>query len=231
MATLRAEHVTMREELERYMRRCDFPRFHMDSHFADPERTLRDHRRTNVSNTWSTIWLRVWGRETEVAQRHFPRTLALVRASPLSTAMLSLLEPQRGVWWHRGFFNGVLRYHVSLLIPPVPPGDPRPRLLVHAQLSHAPDAQPLELEWSDGSDLLFDDTYNHSVSNPTSLPRVVLFSDVVRQDCPAPLGRWLTFLVHTAAQHWPIVNDLFRGAEAASATCVPAAMDGHGSAA
>ena len=42
----------------------------------------------------------------------------------------------------------------------------------------------LEFQWSNGSDLLFDDTFPHEVVNErTSGRRVVLFVDVVRQDC------------------------------------------------
>merc|ERR1712048_944519 len=42
----------------------------------------------------------------------------------------------------------------------------------------------------------FDDTFNHTVRNPTHRRRVVLFADVVRHDCPWLLTRVLTLLAH-----------------------------------
>ena len=148
MVVLRAHHVTMREELARFVEVCgQVPRFHMSLQFSKPRETELEHHRSNMSSTWSTVWLKIWGRETAVARRHFPRTLEALRASPLSTAMLSLLEPYRGVNWHTGYFNGVLRYHVAVSIPRVPPGEAHPRLLIHEALDHAPDARPRELGW------------------------------------------------------------------------------------
>ena len=78
---------------------------------------MNEYNRHNFSEVWGALWLKIWGHETRVARCYFPRTLALLRETPLSTAMISLLEPYRGVKWHKGFINIILRYHVGIRIP------------------------------------------------------------------------------------------------------------------
>ena len=61
--------------------------------------------------------------------RFFPRTMALVRQTPLCTAMLSVVPAGKVIKPHTGDFKGILRYHLGLHIPPRPPDAGRLRTL------------------------------------------------------------------------------------------------------
>lgn len=201
-AAMRNASTAMRDELEVYVSRHPIPLFHAAHHYNDLELNEEIFSVSNNTHVWGALWLRVWGYDTQLARTHFPRTLAAVRRSPLSTAMLSVLEPRRGVDWHYGYFNGILRYHVGVVIPADSPDGVGPRLMIDEDFQHSRSqvktinsditSHPTEFGWAEGDDLLFDDTFGHAVKNPTDIRRVVLFSDVVRNDC----GPLLTAILH-----------------------------------
>jgi len=120
MRELRGQYIVMQEEYEDFLQRGHkFPYFHEYKHYTDPgdDDYSKERTRSNISSVWNAIWLKAWGKETEMGRRFFPRTMAAIRKTPLSTAMLSLLQPRHGVRWHEGYFNGILRYHVGIQIP------------------------------------------------------------------------------------------------------------------
>jgi len=84
----------------------------------------------------------------------------------MKTAFFSILSPDKHIPAHKGPFNGVLRYHLELIIP-----EPKEkcRIRVHDQFN----------EWDEGKSLIFDDTYEHEVCNDTDGFRVVLFVDFI----------------------------------------------------
>ena len=109
-----------------------------------------------------------YGRESEENCRRCPETTRVLRKIPgMKTAFFSILSPGKHIPSHKGPYNGVLRYHLGLIIP-----EPKEkcRIRVHNEIRH----------WSEGDSLIFDDTYNHEVWNDTSGHRVVLFVDFVR---------------------------------------------------
>jgi len=85
----------------------------------------------------------------------------------MKTAFFSILSPDKHIPAHKGPFNGVLRYHLGLIVP-----EPKEkcRIRVHDQMK----------TWDEGQSLIFDDTYEHEVWNETAGFRVVLFVDFVR---------------------------------------------------
>ncbi len=83
------------------------------------------------------------------------------------TAFFSILAPGKHIPAHRGAYNGVLRFHLGLIVPG-PAGACRIR--VADQIC----------TWREGESLIFDDSFNHEVWNDTDGWRVVLFVDVAR---------------------------------------------------
>jgi aspartyl/asparaginyl beta-hydroxylase (cupin superfamily) len=110
-----------------------------------------------------------------------PKTTALLKEIPeITTAMFSILSPRKHIPPHRGFYKGVWRYHLGLIIPQN--GD---CFIVNGGQQY---------HWKPGEDVLFDDTFNHQVWNKSDELRVVLFCDVYRNDLPGifkPLNRWV----------------------------------------
>jgi len=115
---------------------------------------------------WKALFLRVFNNDTQMME-FFPKTKALLATCPCTTAYFSLLEPGTHIPEHRGVYKGVLRYHLSLVVP----DDWQNCFIV---------VDGKKLHWREGDDLMFDDMYLHHVENNTNQKRVVLFLDIKR---------------------------------------------------
>lgn len=93
--------------------------------------------------------------------------------------MFSIFEPGKHLPPHRGFYNGVLRFHLGLIVP-----EPRDRIAIRVgnRICH----------WEEGRALIFDNSHEHEAWNRTDKTRVVLFVDFVRPlHFPANLLNWV----------------------------------------
>ncbi|WP_323757747.1 aspartyl/asparaginyl beta-hydroxylase domain-containing protein [Roseivirga sp.] len=110
-----------------------------------------------------------------------PKTAALLKQIPgITTAMFSIIGPRKHIPPHNGFYKGVWRYHLGLVIPK----EGECYIIDGGQ----------RYDWKEGEDVLFDDTFQHAVWNKTNETRVVLFCDVFRNDLPKafqPINRWV----------------------------------------
>ena len=114
---------------------------------------------------WEHIILRVFNNDT-VLITHFPKTYNLIR-DDCTFAMFSILPPNKKLAPHYGPYNGILRYHLGLIVPK----DKNNCFIMINNNKYI---------WGEGDDILFDDTLLHSVENNTNDTRVVLFLDVRR---------------------------------------------------
>tara|TARA_B100000780_G_C21111337_1_gene449106 strand:- start:1464 stop:2225 length:762 start_codon:yes stop_codon:yes gene_type:complete len=130
---------------------------------------------------WRTFIFQAYDNWMEANCEQAPKTAALLKQIPgITTAMFSILGPNKHIPPHRGFYKGVWRYHLGLVIPE----DGECYILNGGQ----------KYSWKEGEDVLFDDTFNHQVWNKTNETRVVLFCDVFREDLPnffKPLNRYV----------------------------------------
>lgn len=117
---------------------------------------------------WTVLVLRCFNKDTE-KMKLFPKTEALLKKVPGCTlAMFSLLYPGQYLPPHRGIYKGVLRYHLSLIIPKE---YEKCYLIVNGK----------RFSWKEGGDVIFDDRFEHEVHNETEETRVVLFMDIQRR--------------------------------------------------
>ncbi len=59
-----------------------------------------------------------YGHRSDANCRRYPRTDAVSKRIPgLTAAFLSILSPGKHIPPHRGFYSGVLRYHLGLMVP------------------------------------------------------------------------------------------------------------------
>jgi ornithine lipid ester-linked acyl 2-hydroxylase len=117
---------------------------------------------------WKTFFLYFYGRKVRSNCALCPETVRLLKAIPgMRTAFFSVLMPNKQIPAHRGPYNGVLRYHLGLLIP-------KPAsscgIVVGGEKAH----------WEEGKSLIFDDTRMHRAWNLSSQPRAILFVDFLR---------------------------------------------------
>lgn len=155
-----SEWLTIRSELEDVMkRRTELPSFQNIMPGVDA---------INNDNDWKTFFLAGYGIESERNCRRCPETARILKKIPgMKTAFFSILSPKKHIPAHKGPFNGVLRFHLGLIVP-----EPKEqcRIRVHDQI----------VMWEEGKGIVFDDTFDHQVWNDTDGFRAVLFVDFVR---------------------------------------------------
>ena len=119
-------------------------------------------------NLWKTYFLYGYGVKVENNCKMCPETTRLIEKIPgMKTAFFSILYPHKHIPKHRGYYKGVLRYHLGLVVP---------QQKKDCWISVNNDVR----YWEEGKSLIFDDTYLHEVENNTDEIRVVLFLDFVR---------------------------------------------------
>lgn len=163
----------IRAELDRILtRRDELPGFHEIS---------GEVRSISADRNWKTFLICAYGLKSEEAIRACPQTWQSLQKIPgLKTAMFSIFEPGKHLPPHRGPYNGVLRFHLGLIVPEAEPGAVAIRV-----------AETV-CEWQEGRALIFDDAYEHEAWNHSGGVRVVLFVDFVKPlRFPANLVNWL----------------------------------------
>jgi beta-hydroxylase len=155
-----SEWLNIRSELEDVMKfRTELPNF---------QNIMTGVSAINTDNNWKTYFLAGYGIKSKENCKRCPETARILKKIPgMKTAFFSILSPGKHIPAHKGPFNGVLRYHLGLIVPR--PKD-KCRIRVADQI----------MEWDEGESLIFDDTYEHEVWNETDGFRVVLFVDFVR---------------------------------------------------
>ena len=112
--------------------------------------------------------LQVFGTPIEKNCTQCPNTAAALISIPgLQNAMFSILAPHKTIPEHRGPYNGLLRYHLALVVPE---NTEQCAVWVGGE----------RRTWSEGKSLILDDSYLHHVENNTDQTRVVLFADFER---------------------------------------------------
>jgi beta-hydroxylase len=141
---------------------------------------------------WKTFFLCGYGYWIHENCARCPKTVRVLRQIPqLKMAFFSVLAPRTHIPAHRGPYNGVLRYHLALMVPQ-PPTSCRIRVGDEVRL------------WKEGESLIFDDSYLHEVWNDSDSYRVVLFVDFLR---PLPLAlSWLNRLVIWRISKLPFIT-------------------------
>ena len=136
-----------------------------------------DQRYMTNDDGWKTVVFYAYGLKAPGMEELCPKTVAALRKIPgMTTAMFSILAPQKKVPPHRGPYKGVLRYHLGVVVP-----EPAEAcgIRVADETRH----------WQEGKSLIFDDAFDHEAWNGTDKVRAVLFVDFVRpMRFPGSLG-------------------------------------------
>ena len=98
----------------------------------------------------------------------------LTECPEVKSAAVSFLAPRKHIPPHRGPFRGIMRFHLGLVIPKQPDGRPATVMMINHE----------ERRIADGECMLWDDTFEHEVTNNSDQPRVALLLDVWRPQMP-----------------------------------------------
>ena len=146
---------------------------------------------------WKTFVFKSGGWIDENCAR-CPRTAALLRQIPgLYTAFFSVLDPHQVIAPHWGYYKGILRYHLGVVIPYNNAdklcwlrvnADPQDNAAERDKKNKQRDTRSIVkgevYHWHDGEGIVFDDNYLHDAGNDSDQVRVVLWLDLKR---PLPL--------------------------------------------
>jgi aspartyl/asparaginyl beta-hydroxylase (cupin superfamily) len=130
--------------------------------------SLIDDNQT-LGSDWNVYSLIYMNQEVTPNVSRVPITMHLLRQAPhfqIRNAYFSILGPHSGISPHKGYMNSVLRYHLGLHVPE------KCHLCIGS----------LRVQWKDGEGILWDDMFTHCAHNESSLPRAILFLDIVRKD-------------------------------------------------
>ena len=131
-------------------------------------------------NGWRIYHVRLGSSFTNHGLRDFPTLCKILGKCPdVVACSVSILEGKTHIPMHVGYFKGVMRYMLALQVPK---NKDDCFLCVNGD----------KYTWTEGTGVLWDDTYPHRVENNTNENRVVLYMDVKR-----PLGPILSNLRDT----------------------------------
>jgi beta-hydroxylase len=169
-ADVEKEWRLIRAELDKVLtRRDELPGFH---------EIAKDVASISTDRNWKSFLLCAYGHVSDEAVKACPETWRILQNIPgLKAAMFSIFEPGKHLPAHRGPYNGVLRFHLGLIVPE---GDIAIRVLDRT------------CHWDEGKALIFDDAFEHEAWNHSDKVRVVLFVDFVKPlRFPANLVNWI----------------------------------------
>jgi ornithine lipid ester-linked acyl 2-hydroxylase len=140
---------------------------------------------------WKTFFFLAFGDKIDGNFRRCPKTAAMLEGIPgITTAFFSILGPEKHIRAHRGYYKGLVRYHLALKVPA-------------DGAACGIRVQNESICWSEGEGFFFDDTYRHEAWNRTSEVRVVLLLDVLRP-LPFPYSLLNKAVVYGMARLTPI---------------------------
>jgi aspartyl/asparaginyl beta-hydroxylase (cupin superfamily) len=123
---------------------------------------------------WKVFYLFAMGEKPAANRARCPKTAAILDQVPgLFQAFFSILDGGKSVPAHCGPYRGYLRYHLGLVVPEQDP----PSIRIKDQ----------HYTWQEGKSILFDDSWNHEVTNNSQSERVVLIVDI-RRPMPLPFA-------------------------------------------
>lgn len=155
-----------------------------------------DHESIADKRMWRSFFLCGYRYWVEKNCARCPETARMLSNFPgLETAMFSIMAPGTYVPHHRGVSKATLKFHLALIIP------------------KEPGACFIEVDgadyfWEEGKFFIFDDCYQHAVTNRSEEERVVLLLEV-RRPVRAP-GSWFADFFMWAVRSSPFVQDARR---------------------
>jgi aspartyl/asparaginyl beta-hydroxylase (cupin superfamily) len=156
-------YADIRAELEQLLPQQDqMPLYHeIDSDLL--QSSARYHR----DKRWSVFMLFCYDALPEHNRALCPKTCAaLARVPYLNQAFFSILDPGKSIPAHTGPTRAYLRYHLGLRVPANEPPSIRVKDRYYT--------------WKEGESMLFDDSWEHEITNHSDGVRAVLIVDVMR---------------------------------------------------
>lgn len=124
-------------------------------------------RASDDNKGWRIFVLKTMNKNIKSNCLQCPYTMSLINSVPsISTAMFSILDGKKHIPIHTGYYKGILRYHLGMIVP-----EPKKTfIIIHNKKYH----------WKEGEGVVFDDMFPHQVYNHSNKRRVILWFDIDR---------------------------------------------------
>lgn len=128
----------------------------------------------NDGKDWRLFVVKAYRHRVSRNEALVPVLSKILAGNPsIVSAAISFLAPGKHIPPHWGPFRGVARFHLCLYAS-IDEVKGYPFLILNGE----------RYEFREGSSLLWDDTFLHEVTNPTTEPRIALLLDIERSDMP-----------------------------------------------
>lgn len=132
------------------------------------ENSVINHAKNiDVNKKWNSVILKLFGKDT-MHYRYFPKTKKILeKNNKIISVIISIMKPGAKILPHTGVYRGILRYHLGLKVP-------KERKKCYIIINEE------KYSWNSGEDIIFDDMYQHEVTNDSREDRIVLFLDIMK---------------------------------------------------
>lgn len=130
---------------------------------------VKVNKNTGKVNAWRFYTIKLGKYVSKQACEYFPTLLSILNRIPeVKSCGVSILEPNIKIPMHVGYYKGVVRYMLPIIVP-------RDKENVFLCVNG------IKYQWTEGIGVVWDDTYPHKVYNNTKDIRVVIYMDIERK--------------------------------------------------
>ncbi len=155
------------------------------------------HKIENKDN-WKMLVLKLKNYYNNKLLNNFPKTIEILKKHKNIIYMsFSIMEPKTHILPHRGLYNGIIRYHLGVIIPN--------HNDVYLKLENE------KIKWKEKESFIFDDTFIHEAVNNSEEKRIIIMVDFYR---PLPfLLNILNKIVVIIIFNSPIIKNMIENIE------------------
>lgn len=178
--------------------RNEFVEFYSNNAIPSAGEISAEQLRIENTHKWKTLVLKVFGYYNDVNCSKCPETYKILKDfDNIVSALFSVMEPGTHIKPHRGVFNGVMRYHLGIIVPR------SDKVFINI------DKQ--KRFWKENKSFVFDDTLLHEAVNQSNEKRVIMIIDFLRP-LPPPLA-YVNRIILKIISKSPLIQNIIENLE------------------
>lgn len=176
----------------------EFINFYSNNLIPSAGEISQEQLRIENENKWKTLVLKVFGYYNKANCEKCPVTYNIIKNyDNIVSVLYSVMEPGTHIKPHRGVFNGVMRYHLGIIIPR------SDKVFINID--------NLKRYWKENKSFVFDDTLLHEAVNQSNEKRVIIIIDFLRP-LPPPFNYINKFILKIISKS-PLIQNIIENLE------------------
>lgn len=157
-----------------------------------------DGNQRDDQDGWRIMMVSIGRKISTGGRKNFPKLSELIERCPeILSCAVSILPGRKGIPIHIGYYKGILRYQLGVVIP-----NDKENCFICVNGE--------KYNWSSGDDVMFDDTFAHKVYNNTDEIRVVIYMDIARPFLPDGLNEFNEFILKMFENNSSVQKEISR---------------------